>query len=238
MPEQPILEVTGLRAAIETFQILHNVEVEAHEGRTTVILGRNGAGKTTTLRSIMGFIHQLEGSIRFRGEELIGRSTHQIAGMGLGYVPEHRGMFPDLTVEENLLVSAPRGPSWDRVLELFPVVGDRLKSKAGQLSGGQQQMLSVSRALLREPTLLLLDEPSKGLAPMIIDELIETLRALQSHTTILLVEQNLKMARALGQQFVMLDDGHSVASGTLEEIEKEGHAERFLTLTGMEGGKA
>lgn len=237
MSDQPILEITGLRAAIETFQILHRVDLQAHESQTTVILGRNGAGKTTTLRSVMGFIHQLEGSIRFRGEELIGHPTHEIAGLGLGYVPENRGMFPDLTVEENLLVSAPRGPAWDRVLELFPVVRDRLKSKAGQLSGGQQQMLSVSRALLREPKLLLLDEPSKGLAPLIIDELIETLLALQSQTTILLVEQNLKMARALGQHFVILDDGYSVASGTLEEIEKEGHAERFLTLTGVQGGK-
>jgi len=236
MPDAQLLEIRGLRASIETFQILHNVDVDAREGETTVILGRNGAGKTTTLRSVLGFLDQVEGSIRFQGRELVGMRTHQIAGAGIGYVPENRGMFPDLTVEENLLVSAPRGPVWDQVLDMFPVVRDRLKSKAGQLSGGQQQMLSISRALLREPTLLILDEPSKGLAPLIIDELIGTLRGLQSHTSILLVEQNLKMARALGQHFVMLDDGYSVASGTLEEIESEGAAERFLTLTGMERG--
>jgi len=230
-----MLEVSGLKADIETFQILHRVEFQAREHQTTVILGRNGAGKTTTLRSVMGFLDRIEGSIRFQGEELTGRSPHEIAGLGLGYVPENRGIFSDLTVEENLLVSAPRGPVWDRVLELFPVVRDRLSSKAGQLSGGQQQMLSVSRALLREPTLLLLDEPSKGLAPLIIDELIETLKSLQSQTSIVLVEQNLKMARSLGHHFVMLDDGLSVATGTLEEIEREGAAERFLTLTGMEG---
>jgi branched-chain amino acid transport system ATP-binding protein len=233
----PLLEISKLSASIETFQILHCVELQAREGQTTVILGRNGAGKTTTLRSVMGFVTQLEGSIRFQGHELIGCRTHEIARRGLSYVPGNRGIFPDLTVEENLMVSAPRGPIWDRTLDLFPVIRERLGSKAGQLSGGQQQMLSVSRALLREPTLLILDEPSKGLAPLIIDELIEKLRSLQSHTSILLVEQNLKLARALGQHFVMLDDGYTVAAGTLEEIEKEGAAERFLTLTGMEGGK-
>ncbi|HYM57309.1 MAG TPA: ABC transporter ATP-binding protein [Solirubrobacteraceae bacterium] len=233
----PLLEIRTLSCSIKTFQILHSVELQAREGQTTVILGRNGAGKTTTLRSVMGFVTQLEGSIRFRGDELIGRRTHEIARRGLSYVPENRGIFPDLTVEENLMVSAPRGPIWDSTLDLFPVIRERLGSKAGQLSGGQQQMLSVSRALLREPTLLILDEPSKGLAPMIIDELIEKLRSLQSHTSILLVEQNLKLARALGQHFVMLDDGYTVASGTLEELEKEGAAERFLTLTGMERGR-
>jgi branched-chain amino acid transport system ATP-binding protein len=234
MPEGPLLAVRELHASIGPFRILEGVDLELREGETLVLLGRNGAGKTTTLRSIMGFLAALRGSIRLDDRELAGLAPDEIARLGVGYVPEDRGIFHTLTVEENLRVAAPRGAAWDGVLERFPAVRERLGANAGQLSGGQQQMLSIARALLRRPRLLLLDEPSTGLAPAVIAELIDTLRALQEGTTLLLVEQNLHVARELAHRFVILEEGKTVASGAVAELRDDSTlAERFLTLPGQ-----
>jgi branched-chain amino acid transport system ATP-binding protein len=234
VPEEPLLAVRELHASIGPFRILEGVDLELREGETLVLLGRNGAGKTTTLRSIMGFLAGLRGSIRLDDHELAGLPPDEIARRGVAYVPENRGIFHTLTVEENLRVAAVRGPEWEGVLDRFPVVRDRLGSNAGQLSGGQQQMLSIARALLRRPRLLLLDEPSTGLAPAAVAELIETLRALQDGTTLLLVEQNLHVARELAHRFVILEEGRTVASGAVDELRDDSTlAERFLTLPGL-----
>ena len=235
MPDAPLLAVHDLKASIGPFRILDGVDLELREGETLVLLGRNGAGKTTTLRSVMGFVEAVDGSIELDGEEISGLSVDQVARRGVGYVPEDRGIFSSLTVDENLRVAAPPGPVWERVLDSFPVVRERLDARAGALSGGQQQMLAVARALLREPRLLLLDEPSTGLAPAVISELVETLRALQSDMTLLLVEQNLSVARALGQRFTILEEGRTVASGPMRELTDESSlTERFLALGGAE----
>jgi branched-chain amino acid transport system ATP-binding protein len=234
VPDTPLLAVRDLHASIGPFRILEGVGFELREGETLVVLGRNGAGKTTTLRSIMGFLAGLRGSIRLGDRELAGLAPDEIARLGVGYVPEDRGIFHTLTVEENLRVAAPRGPAWDGVLDRFPAVGERLGANAGQLSGGQQQMLSIARALLRRPRLLLLDEPSTGLAPAVIAELIETLRALQDGTTLLLVEQNLQVARELAHRFVILEEGRTAAAGAVAELRDDSTlAERFLTLPGQ-----
>ena len=235
MPDAPLLAVRGLKASIGPFRILEGVDLELREGETLVLLGRNGAGKTTTLRSIMGFLEAVDGSIELDGEEISGLSVDQVARRGVGYVPEDRGIFSTLTVDENLRVAAPPGPVWERVLDSFPVVRERLGTRAGELSGGQQQMLAVARALLREPRLLLLDEPSAGLAPAVITELVATLRALQSGMTVLLVEQNLPVARELGQRFTILEEGRTVASGPMRELSDDSSlTERFLALGGAE----
>jgi branched-chain amino acid transport system ATP-binding protein len=235
VPDVPLLAVRGLQASIGPFHILEGVDFELHKGETLVLLGRNGAGKTTTLRSIIGFLDAIGGSIQLDGEEISGLSVDEVARRGVGYVPEDRGIFATLTVEENLRVATPPGPVWDRVLDSFPVVRERLRARAGELSGGQQQMLSVARALLREPRLLLLDEPSTGLAPKVITELVETLRALQTGMTLLLVEQNLHVARELGQRFAILDEGRTVASGPMRELTDDSSlTERFLALPGAE----
>ena len=233
MADLPLLAVRGLSASIGPFRILDGVDLEVREGETLVLLGRNGAGKTTTLRSIMGFLEAIDGSIELDGEEISGLGVDEVARRGVGYVPEDRGIFSTLTVEENLRVAADPGPGWDRVLDSFPVVRERLAARAGDLSGGQQQMLSVARALLREPRMLLLDEPSTGLAPTVITALVETLRALQTGMTLLLVEQNLHVARELGQRFVILEEGRTVASGAMRELTDDSSlTERFLALPG------
>jgi branched-chain amino acid transport system ATP-binding protein len=233
VPDAPLLAVRGLRASIGPFRILEGVDLEVGEGETLVVLGRNGAGKTTTLRTIMGFVPAAGGSIELDGDEISGVPVDEVARRGVGYVPEDRGIFGTLTVEENLRVAAPPGPVWERVLDGFPAVRERLDARAGQLSGGQQQMLSVARALLREPRLLLLDEPSTGLAPSVIKDLIDTLRELQTGMTLVLVEQNLQVARALGRRFTILEEGRTVAAGPMDELRDDSSlTERFLALPG------
>ena len=227
-----LLKVDGLTASIGEFKILHGVSFAVERAEVTVVLGRNGAGKTTTLRSIMGLIAETSGSIEYCGSSISGLRTDLIANRGISYVPENRGMFTDLSVEENMLVASSRRADWDEVLDLFPILRDKMASKAGQLSGGQQQMLSMARALVRHPELLILDEPTKGLAPLAVNEIVDALRLLTDRTTILLVEQNLSVAKRLGTRFVVIDDGISVTAGSMSNPDDVQQVERYLTIGG------
>lgn len=227
----PILEVTGLSASIGGYQILSGVDLRVEEGATVAVLGRNGVGKTTTLRTIMGFVSVEEGDIRFRGVSLVGLPTHEIAQLGIAYVPEDRGLFPYLTVEENLKVPKSTPEAWDYVFELFPALRDKIRQQASLLSGGQQQMLSIARALIQRPALLLLDEPCQGLAPLLINELVEQLRILRESVSIVVVEQNMRVARRLGEHVTILDDGKSVLHGPIDLLDSDAaNVERYLGI--------
>ena len=191
--------------------VLHGVSIRVEAGQVVVVLGRNGAGKTTTLRSIIGLTPPRAGCIRFRGEVVTGRKPHALARMGLSYLPETRGIFPSLTVSENLAVAAGRRPGpWtvDRVLGLFPKLRERRRNAGSTLSGGEQQMLAIARALLLNPDLLILDEPTEGLAPIVVGEIKACLAGLkETGLTILLVEQNLRFALALADHVYVLGNG-------------------------------
>ncbi|MCB9437095.1 MAG: ABC transporter ATP-binding protein [Anaerolineales bacterium] len=217
-----ILEVNDIHTFIGQFHILEGVSVTVQQGGITVLLGRNGAGKTTTLRSILGLANVRSGHVQFQGREIRGMRPYKVAQLGIGYVPEHRAIFRDLTVEENLRI-AERKPGdlakrREFIYSLFPDL-ERLGHLGGnQLSGGQQQMLSVARALVPENQLLLIDEPSEGLAPVIIEQMMEAIRQLSVHTTVLLVEQNFRMASQLADQFVIIEEGKSVLAGRMSEL--------------------
>jgi branched-chain amino acid transport system ATP-binding protein len=186
------------------------------------LLGRNGAGKTTTLKSIMGITPPSQGRIVFDGVDLAGKRSYQIAQMGIGYVPEHRAIFKELTVRENLVIAGRQADDLERkadfVFELFPDLKRLYSLDGGNLSGGQQQMLAVARALVPDNKLLLIDEPSEGLAPVIIETLMEAIQRLSETTTVLLVEQNFRVARQLASAYTIVDDGHSVNSGAMNDL--------------------
>jgi branched-chain amino acid transport system ATP-binding protein len=228
-----LLEVQAIDTYIGQFHILEGVSVAANQGEITVLLGRNGAGKTTTLRSIMGITPPSRGTIMFRGERLNGRKPHHIAQLGIGYVPEHRAIFRELTVAENLRIAERRrgdlAARSDLIFELFPDLKRLYGLKGGQLSGGQQQMLAIARALVPQNDLLLIDEPSEGLAPVIILQLMTAIRRLAEHSTILLVEQNFRVASQLAQRYIMIDEGSSVQSGAIADLLKDTAAiQRYL----------
>ncbi len=219
---EPLLVVNDLHTYIGQQHILQGVTFEVPAGAVTTLLGRNGAGKTTTLRSILGLWRPARGSVRFAGQELVGLPTATIARLGIGYVPEHRAIFSRLTVEENLRVAERRKGELEKrkdfLFHLFPDLKRFYRWPAGQLSGGQQQMLAIARALVPENRLLLIDEPSEGLAPVIIEQLIQALQALSQETTVLLVEQNLHAARQLGDFYVILEHGRSVHHGPMAHL--------------------
>ncbi len=199
--------------------ILHGVDFTVAERGVTALLGRNGVGKTTTLLSIMGML-PATGSIKFDDRELIGTPTHQIANLGIGYVPENREVFSTLTIAENFKLAEKRGeePRYDLVFELFPALKDRLQQVAGTLSGGQQQMLALGRALLNDNHLLIIDEPTQGLAPIIIEGVVEALIKATTDTTVLLVEQNLWVASELASEAIVLDHGNVVYTGPMAPL--------------------
>lgn len=216
-----ILEIEDLHTFIGEFHILQGVSLKVAEEGATVILGRNGAGKTTTLRTVMGFYRPWRGKIAFCGEVISGLPPHEVARRGIGYVPEDHGIFGGLTVAENLrLALRGRGKNGrlEKVLALFPDLEAAWQKKAGSLSGGQKQMLAIGRALLTESRLLLVDEPSKGLAPVVVENVARALKEIKKTTTVVLVEQNFQMARAVGDSFFVLDDGCTVWSGTGQEM--------------------
>ena len=222
-----LLELKGVHTHIGAYHILHGVDLAVPRGQLTMLLGRNGAGKTTTLRTIMGLWHASKGSIHFAGKDITAMNTPQIAGMNIAYVPENMGIFADLTVKENMLLaarSAKNAAQMDTarlewIFKLFPAVETFWNHPAGKLSGGQKQMVAVSRAIVEPRDLLIIDEPSKGLAPAIINNMIEAFDQLkQSGVTILLVEQNLHFAKRLGDTVAVMDNGRVVHAGSMAAL--------------------
>jgi branched-chain amino acid transport system ATP-binding protein len=228
-----LLEVEGLTAAYGQIRALHGVDLTVGEGQVVALLGPNGAGKTTTLRSICGMV-RASGRITFRGRDLTGLATEKVTRLGIAHVPEGRGTFPGLTVTENLKLGAyGRRDSdvrsdIDRWFGIFPRLADRRDQPAGSLSGGEQQMLAVARALLSRPTLLLLDEPSLGLAPLVVREVFEVLDRIRAEqgTGMLLVEQNAALALELADAAYVLAAGRTVLSGPASEIRAEDSVRR------------
>jgi branched-chain amino acid transport system ATP-binding protein len=215
------LDVKGLQTFYGKSHILHDVGLTVNEGEIVVLLGRNGAGKTTTLRSIMGLTPPREGSVHLFGTDATRRSAYQVAALGVGYVPEGRKIFANLSVEDNLKVPVARPGSWTvkRVFETFPRLAERRENLGRQLSGGEQEMLSIGRALLLNPKLLLLDEPSQGLAPLIVKEVFQIIQAMRKEgISVLLVEQNVRVSLEIADRAYVLDDGAVVYSGSAREL--------------------
>jgi branched-chain amino acid transport system ATP-binding protein len=209
-----LLAVTGLNAWYGECHVLHGVDFEVRPGEVVTLLGRNGAGKTTTLKSVMGMVSKRNGSVRFDGDELVGLPSNRVARRGIAFCPEERGIFASLTVEENLLLPPqvrPGGLSLAQVYELFPNLKERLSSQGTRLSGGEQQMLAIGRILRTGARLLLLDEPTEGLAPVIVQQIGRTLARLKSEGfTILLVEQNFRFASTVADRHYIMEDGRVV----------------------------
>jgi len=211
---QALLSVQGLQAFYGESHILHGVDFQVERGEVVTLLGRNGAGKTTTLKSIMGILAKRTGSIRFAGEELIALRSNQVAQNGIAYCPEERGIFASLNVEENLLlppVVKPGGMTVDEIFRLFPNLAERRYSQGTKLSGGEQQMLAIGRILRTGASLLLLDEPTEGLAPVIVQKIGEVIRQLKARgLTVLLVEQNFRFAATVADRHYVMEDGRVV----------------------------
>ncbi len=221
----PLLAFEDVHTFIGQFHILEGVSLAVPEGEVTVLLGRNGGGKTTTLRSIMGLTPARSGRILWQGEPVQAVAPYAIARLGIGYVPEERAIFTDLTVEENLrLAERTKGDlarRADLIFGLFPDLKRLSRLGDGQLSGGQQQMLAIARALVADNRLLLIDEPTKGLAPVLVESLMATIHQLKDHITVLLVEQNLTLAAQVGESCSILDQGHTVYSGLMADLLKD-----------------
>lgn len=218
-----MLHVADIHAYYGQSHVLQGVSLDVGKGEVVSLLGRNGSGKTTTLLTIMGYLSPAPGSITYDGVEIGGLPPYRISRMGLGFVPQERGIFPSLTVLENLTVAARRGQrgEWtlERVLGLFPRLRERAANRGSQLSGGEQQMLSIGRALLLNPSLLILDEPSEGLAPLIVQEIISILHEVRAGgLPILIVEQNIRAAFAVADRHYILSKGAVCFTGTTEEL--------------------
>jgi len=220
--QSDLLVVDNIHTYIGQFHILEGVSVRVPKGSITVMLGRNGAGKTTTLKSILGLTPPREGKVIFDGMEIQGKQAFNIANLGIGYVPEHRAIFRALSVMENLKLAERKKGDFERhsdfIFNLFPDLKRLYKLPGNHLSGGQQQMLAVARALVPDNKLLLIDEPSEGLAPILIQQMMEAIRVLSETTTILLVEQNFIMASQLAKRYTIIDDGKSVHEGMMETL--------------------
>jgi branched-chain amino acid transport system ATP-binding protein len=228
------LSVKNIQTYYGKSHILHGVSLEVRQGEIVALLGRNGAGKTTTLRSITGLAHMQEGEVWVFGNKIAGWPPYRIARLGVGYVPEGRRIFSNLTVEENLKVPVERAGPWTiaRVYEHFPKLAERRSSKGRQLSGGEQEMLAIARALMLNPQLLLLDEPSQGLAPLIVQEVFKIMTAARREgLSLLLVEQNVRAAVEIADRAYVLDDGRVVYSGSVSEFAKD--EERIRSLAGV-----
>ncbi|MFT4268460.1 MAG: ABC transporter ATP-binding protein [Xenophilus sp.] len=232
-----LLELQGVHTRIGAYHILHGVDLAVPKGRLTMLLGRNGAGKTTTLRTVMGLWKVAQGRVAFAGKDIGGLSTPQIADLGIAYVPETMGIFADLTVKENMLLAARaarRAQDMDEarlkwIFRLFPAVEKFWNHPAGKLSGGQKQMLAVSRAIVEPRELLIIDEPSKGLAPAIINNMIDAFAELKaSGVTILLVEQNIHFAQRLGDTVAVMDNGRVVHAGSMDAFSADAQQQQRL----------
>ncbi len=229
-----MLRVNEIHTYYEESHILQGVSLEVKGNSVITLLGRNGAGKTTTLKSIIGLIHPERGSIYFGEEEITGLKPFEIARKGLGYVPENREIFSTLTVFENLKIAMCRKGRWtvERIFEILPILEQRKTHRGKLLSGGEQQMLSIARALIGNPSLLLLDEPSEGLAPLIIKAITELIRRIREEgIVILLVEQSLEVARKVSDYSYIMDEGKIIYSGLIEEILRdESLMKRYLLV--------
>jgi branched-chain amino acid transport system ATP-binding protein len=217
-----LLAVEGIHTFIKQYHILQGVDVHVPRGSITALLGRNGAGKTTTLKSILGLLPIRQGRLVFDGRDIQGMRSFDIAALGIGFVPEHRAIFRDLTVEENLKIAERKKGDYlrkkDFIFELFPDLKRLMHLSGTNLSGGQQQMLAIARALIPENRLLLIDEPSEGLAPVIIEHLMEAIRHLSKDATIILVEQNFLVASQLAEYYVIIEEGRSVKAGRMADL--------------------
>ncbi len=225
-----LLQLEGVHTHIGAYHILHGVDLQVPRGQVTMLLGRNGAGKTTTLRTVMGLWRASQGRITWKGRDIAALSTPEVARLGIAYVPENMGIFPDLTVRENMLLaarSARRESQIDAqrlawIFKLFPAVEKFWDHPAGKLSGGQKQMLAVARAIVEPRELLVVDEPSKGLAPAIVNNMIDAFGQLKAAgVTLLLVEQNIHFAQRLGDRVAVMDNGRTVHAGAMQDLAQD-----------------
>ena len=236
----PILKVQGVHTFVGQHHILQGLTFETRADAVTVLVGRNGAGKSTALRTIMGLLPASNGRIVFQGGEIQAKKPYEIARLGIGFVPEDMGIFSQLTVEENMRV-AMRGKDGqaagrlERALEIFADLRKFWHAKAGNLSGGQKQMLAIARAIVNETALLLIDEPSKGLAPVIVESLISIINQIKAHSVVLLVEQNFHMASNVGDYYYILDDGKAVHEGMMKDfVHAEDLKSKYLGISKVE----
>ena len=232
-----LLTLSGVHTHIGAYHILYGVDLQVARGKLTMLLGRNGAGKTTTLRTIMGLWHASQGRIVFDGQDITAQDTPGIAGLNIAYVPENMGIFSDLTVKENMLLAARKASRISEIddarlmwiFRLFPAVEKFWNHPAGKLSGGQKQMLAVARAIVEPRALLIVDEPSKGLAPAIINNMIDAFAQLKATgTTILLVEQNINFAKRLGDNVAVMDNGRVVHAGDMRALAEDDALQKSL----------
>jgi branched-chain amino acid transport system ATP-binding protein len=230
----PVLEVEHVTAGYGDTVVLRDVSLRVADASVVALLGPNGAGKTTLLRTAAGFIRATRGSIRFDGEDVTGAAAHVMARKGLCLLPEGRGIFPSLSVRDNLLLQSPKGEeraSIERAVELFPILGTRIGQTAGSLSGGEQQMLALVRASVSNPKLVVVDEASLGLAPLVVDKIFDTLRQIvATGTSLLLVEQYVTRALDIADRVYLLNRGQIVFSGAADELEGEDVFERYLGI--------
>ena len=228
-----LLDVDTAHTFIGQYHILQGVSLTVEPGEIVALLGRNGAGKTTTLKTILGLTPARSGSVRFDGQDITRKPTFDIANLGIGYVPEHRAIFGDLSVEENLQIAerskGQLAKNEELIFGLFPDLKRLIRLPGTNLSGGQQQMLAVARALVPDNRLLLIDEPSEGLAPVIIEQMMDAITQLSEHSTVLLVEQNFIVASRLAQHYVIIEEGTSVKAGAMADlVDDEETIRRYL----------
>ena len=234
---EPILKVEGVHTFIGQHHILQGISFEAVADAVTVLIGRNGAGKSTAIKTVMGLLAATDGRITYRSQEIQRKKPYEIARMGIGFVPEDMGIFSSLTVEENMKVAMlvedkTTHERLERTLQMFSDLRKFWKSKAGNLSGGQKQMLAIARAIVNDSSLLLIDEPSKGLAPIIVESLVKAINQIKERSVVILVEQNFFMASSVGDNFYILDDGQVVHSGVMEDLVHDAELKsRFLGIS-------
>lgn len=234
---EAILTVEDVHTFIGHHHILQGLSFEARADAVTVLIGRNGAGKSTTLRTVMGLWPPSQGKVKYNGQEIQKKKPYEIARLGIGFVPEDMGIFTNLTVEENMRVAMlvedeATNRRLERTLEMFKDLKNFWRAQAGILSGGQKQMLAIARAIVNETSLLLIDEPSKGLAPIIVEALIEAINQIKNRSVVVLVEQNFYMASSVGDRFYIMDDGRAVLSGNMAElIDNDELKSRYLGIS-------